>query len=173
MSELNNYLSLITHNSSLSVSPASLLLTDDRPANDRALRALIIDDEPAVRGVLRLWLQRRGWQVDEADDGSKARGLLGAIDVPATREYQLIFCDLRMPNLGGPEFYEWLSAYRPEVLPHVVFISGDVHGREYIDFLRKTGCAVLEKPFELPELNTIVERVVPATPEQKQQARRA
>ena len=119
-------------------------------------RALIIDDEGAVRAVLRRWLTRRGWNVSEAPDGAAA---LASLCVPAgTREspFDVVICDLRMPALSGPELHAWATLHRPAILRHLVFASGDVQEAVAADFLQSCGCPVLEKPFELIRLEEII-----------------
>jgi CheY-like chemotaxis protein len=117
-------------------------------------RALVVDDESAVRTVLRRWLNRRGWQVDEAADGLQALTLLEG----ATDEYDVVICDLRMPALDGPDLHRWIASHRPALLPHLVFASGDTNDAAAHAFLAATGCLVLEKPFELSTLAALVLR---------------
>lgn len=120
-------------------------------------RALVIDDEGAVRGVLRRWLKRRGWEVSEAQDGEVALSHLreqeGATSSP---DFDVIICDLRMPTLSGPELYDWTLEHRPELARRLVFASGDVQEPAAADFLQQCGCPVLEKPFELARLEAVL-----------------
>ncbi|WP_343587073.1 response regulator [Herbaspirillum sp.] len=63
------------------------------------LSILIVEDEPLQRAVLAGNLRRMGAQkVLEAADGQEAIGLMGAHGV------DLIFCDIGMPNVDGPQF---------------------------------------------------------------------
>jgi CheY-like chemotaxis protein len=122
-------------------------------------RALVVDDEYAVRLVLKRWLQRRGWEVDEAVDGREAQAMLSSADVERLRCYELVICDLRMPKLNGPDLHGWMREHRPDLLAHLVFSSGDVTEDEVARFLAENECRVLEKPFELTALAEVVERV--------------
>jgi CheY-like chemotaxis protein len=126
-----------------------------------ARRALVIDDEGAVRGVLRRWLKRKGWEVSEAADGAVALSRLRDDDVASRApDYDLVICDLRMPELSGPELHAWASRHRPELLPRIVFASGDVQEPAAAAFLQECGCPVLEKPFELSRLDAVLSSVV-------------
>ena len=122
-----------------------------------ARRALVIDDEGAVRSVLRRWLKRRGWDVAEAPDGEVALAQLsdGGTSAPA-REFDLIICDLRMPSLSGPELHAWTKLHRPDLTQRLIFASGDVQEAEAAEFLQQCGCPVLEKPFELSRLEAVL-----------------
>jgi len=123
-----------------------------------ARRALVIDDEPSIRLALRRFLARDGWQVDEAGDGKIALGkLAGAPGDPAG--YDLLICDLRMPGVSGPELYDWLCEHRPELLSRLIVATGDAVSQDAADFVQRTACPVLQKPFELTELRALVQRV--------------
>ena len=118
-------------------------------------RALVVDDEAGVRVVIRRWLTRRGWVVDEAVDGAEARQSL-APDDSGGASFDLVICDLRMPALSGPELFEWASRHRRDLLGRIVFSSGDVRDPAAASFLTSSGCLVLEKPFELSELARVI-----------------
>jgi PAS domain S-box-containing protein len=120
-------------------------------------RALIIDDEAPVRNPIRRFLERRGWTVEEAEDGTLGLARLLAQD---GQGFDLILSDLKMPGLSGLELHDRLLKDRPELMARLVFITGDVVSSDVAEFLRKTARPVLEKPFELSELDVVVERVV-------------
>jgi DNA-binding response OmpR family regulator len=119
-------------------------------------RVLLIDDEVAIRAALARFFTRRGWEVVEAPDGECARGLLAPND---GRAFDLVVCDLRMPRFSGCDFYQWLRHVRPDALAKLVFTTGDVVGAQSADFLREARRPVLEKPFELSELDRIVDDI--------------
>lgn len=136
-----------------------------RPLGSKSLlarprRVLIVEDDVAVRQALQRWFSRRGWSVVEAADGDKARACLAP---DAAQQFDLILCDVRMPELSGPELFNWLSVAQPELIPCLVFTTGDASEGGVAEFLRASQCAVLEKPFELDDLFTVVERVLPRT----------
>jgi len=130
-------------------------------------RALVVDDEAGVRGVLRRWLGRRGWEVTEASDGHAARATLvqgtAASSAPA---FELVICDLRMPTSGGEELHAWMSAHHPTLLRRLVFASGDAHEASTAEFLQHAGCPVLEKPFEFRRLESTIATVLARAAEQ-------
>ncbi|MGH2897846.1 MAG: hybrid sensor histidine kinase/response regulator, partial [Solirubrobacteraceae bacterium] len=65
-------------------------------------RVLIIDDEASIRSGLRRFFVRRGWQVDEAEDGAKG---LSAI-LAAKFDYAAVISDLKMPGCSGIELHD-------------------------------------------------------------------
>lgn len=125
------------------------------PAEPPAPRALVVDDEEAIRSILHRFLSRRGWQVDLADDGDQALAFLHSLGAPPA-SYDLIIADMRMERMGGAELHRWLSEHRPEALDGFVVSTGDAGDYETLRFLSESRCRVLEKPFELPTLAEMV-----------------
>lgn len=120
-------------------------------------KVLIIDDEAPFRASVRRVFERCGWSVREADDGAAALEVLSS--TTSDTRFDLILCDLKMPGVSGMEVYRTVRHSRPELLPMLVFASGDTASVETAAFLESTPCPVLEKPFELSELATVVARV--------------
>lgn len=118
--------------------------------------ALIIDDEPAIRGALRRFFVRRGWDVEEAPDGASGCALL---DQHGER-YGVVISDLRMPNFSGIELHDHVQVTQPALLRRFVFGTGDVASEEAARFVQRTTCHVLQKPFELRMLDEILARIV-------------
>jgi CheY-like chemotaxis protein len=127
------------------------------PVPPVAPRALLVDDEPVIRQALRRFFVRMGWEVDEAEDGNEALRLLLA-EAPAA-EYAVIISDLRMPGVSGIELHARLEAARPELLERLILSTGDSVSAEAAEFLRRSHCPVLNKPFELAELRTMLARL--------------
>ena len=111
-------------------------------------RILVVDDEPHILHYMRATLEAWGHSVETAADGVEALtiALGGAHDV--------IITDVRMPKLSGREFYERLSAERPEVAARVVFSTGDTVRDDTMAFLERSGRPFLHKPFKLAELRS-------------------
>lgn len=131
----------------------------EAPADTARPRALLVDDESVIRKALRRFFERQGWAVDDAEDGAQALALLFAKGGPT---YDVIISDLRMPGISGMELYERLAAERPRLLDRLIFSTGNSVAPEARDFLRRSACPVLNKPFELAELRTLVGRVTAA-----------
>ena len=59
---------------------------------------LVIDDEPNLRHVLTVVLEKAGYTVSSAADGKEA------ISITETKPFDVILCDLRMPRMDGLAF---------------------------------------------------------------------
>lgn len=120
------------------------------PAAPRGLRVLVIDDEPHILHYLRATLEAWGHVVETALDGHTGleRALAGSFD--------LILSDLRMPRVGGREFYEQLMVRSPEAAARVAFSTGDTVRGDTMAFLEAQARPVLQKPFSLAELRNLL-----------------
>jgi two-component system NtrC family sensor kinase len=116
----------------------------------RPLRVLVVDDEPHILHYIRATLETWGHAVVTAVDGET--GLERAIG----DSFDLIISDLRMPRLGGREFYEELLRRHPEAAGRVAFSTGDTVRGDTLDFLEAQGRPCLQKPFSLAELRAIL-----------------
>jgi DNA-binding NtrC family response regulator len=65
-----------------------------------------------------------------------------------------------MPGCSGIELHDHIAAVAPELLDRIVFSTGDVASPEAAQFVRRTRCKVLQKPFELRALEAILVRMV-------------
>jgi two-component system NtrC family sensor kinase len=117
-------------------------------------RILVIDDERAVRDLISDALSIEGHEVFTAENGKEGLDLIGQY------RFDLIFCDLRMPEMDGQALYEEVQRDHPQVLKRIVFVTAQAHSADYGLFLRTTGIPVIEKPFTLSQLRQAVGKVV-------------
>lgn len=61
------------------------------------LRLLLVDDEERIRRLLRMYLERENYAIDEAPDGKTA------VDMALTHDFDLIILDVMMPEMDGIE----------------------------------------------------------------------
>jgi CheY-like chemotaxis protein len=69
------------------------------------MRLLCVEDEAALRGDIVEYLRMHAYEVDEADSGEAAIAQLNS------NRYDLVLCDIKMPNMDG---YELLRQVRSE-----------------------------------------------------------
>ena len=116
-----------------------------------ALRALVVDDEVPIRKMLMRLLERRGFEVVEADSGAAALAIAGGAKL------SLVLCDIRMPGMNGLDVYRELSKKDPKLGRTFVFITGDKSALEIEEALRNV--PILEKPFTAADLQDVLARV--------------
>lgn len=119
-------------------------------------RILVVDDEPKLRAVMRRAL--RGYTIDEAEDGRQA------LEQLERRRYDLVLCDVMMPEMTGVELYETVLERWPERAERFVFLSGGAFTADTARFVDRTERRVLEKPFRMDQLRKVVERAIESTP---------
>ncbi len=117
---------------------------------------LVVEDEPAVRDVVRRMLARNGYQVVEAGDGAEALRLWRAGRALPDRagRIDVVLADLVMPVMGGRELIERLRAEQPEV--PVVLMTGytaDPAGAQ-ADLASGEASGFLQKPLSQDSLLT-------------------
>jgi two-component system NtrC family sensor kinase len=121
------------------------------PTATRSLTVLVLDDEPHILHYIRATLEAWGHVVVTETDGHT--GLERAVSEP----FDLIISDLRMPRLGGREFYQALMERAPAAARRVAFSTGDTVRGNTLDFLESSGRRCLQKPFSLAELRNLLQ----------------
>ena len=125
-------------------------IAEGLPASAPGLRILVVDDEPHILHYMRATLESWGHSVSQAADGAEARQQLEGDG------FDLVIADLRMPRVGGREFYEELKRTRPAQAEQVVFATGDTVRGDTLSFLKSVGRPYLHKPFSLTELRALL-----------------
>ena len=76
--------------------------------------------------------------------------------------FDLLLLDVRMPDGGGGQVAEWLGRERPELIDRVVLMTGGVSGAPIT--VAGLSLPVLNKPFSLETLETLLESYTPQSP---------
>jgi len=112
---------------------------------------LYVDDDPAIRRLVRRWFERRGVAIITAESADEARRLFAEHDVAGA------FVDVWLGRETGFDLYAWIATHRPHLRERVVFITGDiVPGAAQGTDLQALGRAVIAKPFEFEDLDLYV-----------------
>ena len=119
---------------------------------------LVIDDEPSVVRALAGLLRRDGYLVGTASNGRHALAQL------QERPYDVILCDLHMPELDGPAFYAILARQYPALRQRVIFLTGNTGGSAHRTFLTQSGRPWLRKPCPIATIRRAIQDVLQAYP---------
>lgn len=114
-------------------------------------RILIVDDEPYVRNALSRVLKE--YSTTTAADGRQAIEMLSSPD----ETFDLILCDLMMPGVSGMDIYAHLQAHHAGREARLVFLTGGAFTKEAQDFVERIDNAVVQKPFNFPQLRSIIQ----------------
>lgn len=106
---------------------------------------LIIDDERAIRNVLKDILNNEGYTTAEASDGEAGLAQFAA------GSFDLVLCDIKMPKIDGIEFLQKAKEMNPDV--PVIMISGHGNIETAVDAVKKGAFDFISKP---PDLNRLL-----------------
>ncbi len=113
-------------------------------------KILIIEDEAAIRRVLKKIIseENEAYNVEEAEDG------IQGIEMIMKTDYDLVFCDIKMPKMDGVEVLEKIKKIKPEI--PIVMISGHGDLETAVNTMRLGAFDYISKP---PDLNRLLNTV--------------
>jgi DNA-binding response OmpR family regulator len=119
--------------------------------NDQ-IKLLVVEDEDALRSLLKSELETYGFNVDEADGGTSAMKSLNS------NHYDVVILDIRMPDIDGLEV---LRNIREENLAEkVIMLTGVNELKIARDSLEMGANDFLTKPYEFKKLLECINRVM-------------
>ncbi len=120
----------------------------------RSARLLIVDDEPTVLKALKRILKEH--DVDMAHSGKQALELL----LNRTDFYDVILCDMMMPEVSGLEVYQQLLGTKPGLASRMLFMTGGAFTASAREFLAAHPDRWLEKPFDRQRVLSMIQTVL-------------
>ncbi len=107
-------------------------------------KILVIDDEKSIRNTLKDILGFEGYQVEIAENG------IVGIELVKSADFDIILCDIKMPDMDGIEALEQIMRLKPEST--VVMISGHGTIDTAVEAIKKGAFDFIEKPLDLNRL---------------------
>ena len=111
-------------------------------------RALVVDDEPDIRELLTITLERMGLGVDAVGNTAAARKLLGG------ERFDLVLTDMKLPDGNGLDLLEWIQSNRFGVPVAVITAHGNVEAA--VRALKLGAFDFISKPLDLPALRKLI-----------------
>ncbi|HTM20065.1 MAG TPA: ATP-binding protein, partial [Kofleriaceae bacterium] len=128
-------------------------------------RILIVDDEREIAAAVAAILAPHH-DVSVAGSGREAIEILRRDD-----DFDLILCDVTMPEIGGREVYELLRLTRPPLAERIVFMTGGAYTPQAARFISSVPNPTIEKPFDIDELLSAVEQLLGPAPQPPERRR--
>jgi signal transduction histidine kinase len=145
--------------------PPARATTPGFATRGRRARILVVDDDERVGQVVASVLGDEH-EVAVAQSGREALSML-----EGDGEFDLIVCDLMMPEISGVDLYEALVLVRPQLAHRFLFMTAGAFTRSAAHFLARVKPAQIHKPFEASALHQAVahaivaaDREIPRTP---------
>jgi two-component system chemotaxis response regulator CheY len=119
-------------------------------------RVLVVDDEPSVRTVVRMTLEKAGYDVLEAENGEKA---IEAINTGENRlVLDTVICDIRMPKINGVQAIGYFQREYPHV--PLIVLTAYPETDMAVSFMRNGVADYLVKPVEAEKLKAAVAKAM-------------
>src|SRR6202035_4414749 len=111
---------------------------------------LLVEDKPELRAMLRKSLERAGYSVEEAPDGSSAVAKVRA------RRYLLVLTDLKLPGCSGLDVLRETKQADPSIPVILITAYGSVE--EAVTAMKEGAYDFIQKPVDLEHLKLLVDR---------------
>ena len=112
-------------------------------------RILFVDDEEGIGDVIRRLFRGR-YEVEVASSADEAARQL------QSGHFDLVLCDLMMPERTGMDLFEEITAAHPELAHRFIFMTGGTFTERARKFLDRTPNECIEKPFEVAALRQLL-----------------
>jgi two-component system NtrC family sensor kinase len=124
----------------------------DKPTH--CAEILILDDEGSISELLGEMVEILGYSATLCNLPKHA------IEILRERSFDVILSDFRMPGMNGQQFYEAVCQIQPEMARRIVFLTGDVVNPDTVAFLRRIGNRHLSKPFQLTNVEVVLDQML-------------
>lgn len=116
-------------------------------------RVLLVDDDPNIRKLARMSLERVGkWEVEVAESGAEA------IEIVGKYQPDLVVLDVMMPGLDGKTTLERLK--QNGLLAPIILMTAKVQTEEIEEYLTLGALGVIMKPFDPMRLPTEINELL-------------
>ena len=116
--------------------------------NTTQARLLIVDDERSMRELLEYMLSKEGYDIQLAENGTKAVGMVQSSD------FDLILCDIRLGDITGLEVLRAAKQKRPQTV--VIMISAYATTETAVEAMNDGAYDYVPKPFDNEELKQTI-----------------
>ncbi len=123
------------------------------PDATRSLEVLVVDDDAFVARAIRRLLRHRH-RVTIAGGGREA------LEIIASRAFDVVFCDVMMPNMTGMDLHREVKRLQPSLAERFIFITGGPFTPEARDLFDQVTNPCIQKPFTPAELADVLQHAI-------------
>jgi DNA-binding response OmpR family regulator len=116
-------------------------------------KILVIDDEPDISELLRIFMQGLGFDVDICRSFNNALGYL------SRGHYWAVFSDYMMPEITGDRIFFRLKEISPDTACRFVMLTGAALDDKVDDLMENHGVKIIHKPFTLDDIKRILKEL--------------
>jgi diguanylate cyclase (GGDEF)-like protein len=110
------------------------------------LTIAIVDDDAAIRRLVRLFLRREGFDTIECTTGEEARAML------ANEPWDLVILDRKLPDMDGVDLAQELRTRADFRTRYIIMLTGEAEQEDKVKGLTLGADDYITKPFQYPEL---------------------
>jgi CheY-like chemotaxis protein len=125
--------------------------TASKPARTKSI--LLVDDDDLILKLLQKVLESWEASIDMAPNGKEALSKL------ASRNFDLMICDVQMPEMSGQELFKHIQENALIATQRIIFLTGDKRP-QIKEFLDSSGCYYLFKPIQFMDFSSHVQAVL-------------
>ncbi|WP_439181657.1 sigma-54-dependent transcriptional regulator [Carboxylicivirga taeanensis] len=115
-------------------------------------KILVIDDQRSIRNTLKDILEYENHTVDLAEDGEQG------LEQFKANKYDVILCDIKMPNMDGMEVLDKLIEINPDA--PIIMISGHGNIDTAVEAIKKGAYDFIEKPLDLNRMLVTIRNAI-------------
>lgn len=112
---------------------------------------LVVDDEKTIRDFLERFLRLRGFEVKTAE------GTLEALELVKKQDFDFIFVEVKMKDMGGLKFFREARKLRPSA--KYIFTTGSYVDQPVAQAIQEGALGCVRKPFEIGELDSLLKDI--------------
>jgi signal transduction histidine kinase len=118
------------------------------------LKGLVIDDDLRIISLVSKYLNQEGYLMETAAEVKTALSIIEG------KDFDFVICDIKIPEMGGDDFYRVVKEKRPSLADRIIFLTGDTLGDATRTFIDSVTNPLIEKPFQLSELKEEIVKVI-------------
>jgi CheY-like chemotaxis protein len=120
--------------------------------NNESAKILVVDDDPEARGFLSVYLKKKKYLFEEAEDGKKALEII--------HRYcpDVVLLDILMPKLTGDELVKMIKLWKPNIEVIMTTALSDQEIKR--ECLKNGAFACVDKPINLKSLFSIINKAL-------------